>query len=44
LTGWGEQPDVLAEHPGVVDRVLGKPCRLEELLAVIAALTASPPA
>jgi CheY-like chemotaxis protein len=44
LTGWGEQPDVLAEHPGVVDRVLGKPCRLEELLAVIDALTASPPA
>jgi len=44
LTGWGEQPGVVAEHQGVVDRVLGKPCRLEELLAVIDDLTAGRPA
>jgi len=44
LTGWGEQPDILAEHPGVVDRVLSKPCQAEELLAVIDDLTAGRPA
>jgi hypothetical protein len=43
LTGWGQQPGVIAEHQGVVDRVLGKPCRLEELLGVILELTGEQP-
>ena len=43
LTGWGEQaPGDAAEMP-LVDRVLGKPVRLEELLDTIAELTAEIP-
>jgi signal transduction histidine kinase/CheY-like chemotaxis protein len=41
LTGWGEQPASQADHPGLVDRILGKPVRLDELLATIEALTAN---
>ncbi len=44
LTGWGELPAGGAEPAGLVDRILGKPVRLEELLDVIAALTDRPPA
>jgi CheY-like chemotaxis protein len=42
LTGWGEQVagGAGAEGGTVVDRVVGKPIRLDELLAVIAELTA----
>jgi CheY-like chemotaxis protein len=40
LTGWGEQPASQADHPGLVDRILGKPVRLDELLATIEDLTA----
>jgi signal transduction histidine kinase/CheY-like chemotaxis protein len=40
LTGWGEQ-GAEAPAPGLVDRVLGKPVRLEDLLAVIAELTSA---
>jgi PAS domain S-box-containing protein len=39
LTGWGELPAEGAQLAGLVDRVLGKPVRLEDLLAVIAAVT-----
>jgi CheY-like chemotaxis protein len=40
LTGWGEHGAAETPRPGLVDRVLGKPVRLEDLLAVIAELTA----
>ena len=39
LTGWGEQSAGEADHQGLVDRVLGKPVRLEELLRVIREIT-----
>jgi CheY-like chemotaxis protein len=39
LTGWGEQAAGEADHHGLVDRVLGKPVRLEELLRVICEIT-----
>ena len=39
LTGWGEQAAGEADHQGLVDRVLGKPVRLEELLRVIREIT-----
>jgi PAS domain S-box-containing protein len=39
LTGWGEQASVEAEGSGLVDRILGKPVRLEQLLRTIAELT-----
>ena len=39
LTGWGEQAAGEADHHGLVDRVLGKPVRLEELLRVIREIT-----
>jgi CheY-like chemotaxis protein len=43
LTGWDEQHVARdATGQGVVDRVLGKPFRLGELLSVIADLTAPP--
>jgi signal transduction histidine kinase/ActR/RegA family two-component response regulator len=43
LTGWGEQaPGDVAEIP-LVDRVLGKPVRLEDLLDTIAELTPETP-
>jgi CheY-like chemotaxis protein len=41
LTGWGERPASESDHPGVADRILGKPVRLNELLEVIETLTAS---
>jgi CheY-like chemotaxis protein len=47
LTGWGEQPMGQSEHPGLVDRILGKPVRLNDLLTAIhelTARTAEPPA
>jgi CheY-like chemotaxis protein len=40
LTGWGEHPASQADHPSLVDRILGKPVRLSELLAAIEQLTA----
>jgi hypothetical protein len=46
LTGWGERPLSLAEHPGLADRILGKPLRLDDLLTVVPELTvraAEPP-
>jgi signal transduction histidine kinase/CheY-like chemotaxis protein len=40
LTGWGDQPGMEeSRERGLVDRVLGKPIRLEDLQAVIAELT-----
>jgi len=39
LTGWGERPASHSEHAGLVDRILGKPVRLDELLATIRDLT-----
>jgi len=40
LTGWGEQLEDSGDIPaGLVDRVLGKPVRLEDLLTTIAELT-----
>ena len=39
LTGWGERPASQAEHPGVVDRMLEKPVRLNDLLTAIRDLT-----
>jgi len=42
LTGWGDQAAVEAEGEACVDRVLGKPVRLEDLLAAIAELTGPP--
>jgi CheY-like chemotaxis protein len=40
LTGWGEHGAAETPTPGLVDRVLGKPVRLEDLLGVIGELTA----
>lgn len=44
LTGWGEQVagGAGAEDDSVVDRIVGKPVRLDELLRVIAVLTSTP--
>jgi FixJ family two-component response regulator len=39
LTGWGEQAAVEAGAEGLIDRVLAKPVRMEDLLQVIADLT-----
>jgi len=39
LTGWADQHTDETAGPGVVDRVLHKPVRLQELLEVIAELT-----
>jgi CheY-like chemotaxis protein len=39
LTGWGERPASHSEHAGLVDRILGKPVRLDELLNTIRDLT-----
>ncbi len=41
LTGWGEHGAAETPTPGLVDRVLGKPVRLEDLLGVIGELTAN---
>jgi CheY-like chemotaxis protein len=41
LTGWGESPAASPPAEGLVDRILGKPVRLEELLAAIQAVTTS---
>ena len=41
LTGWGEHPAHRSEHAGLVDRILGKPVRLDELLTTIRDLTRS---
>ena len=41
LTGWGEHPARHSEHAGLVDRILGKPVRLDELLTTIRDLTRS---
>jgi signal transduction histidine kinase/CheY-like chemotaxis protein len=41
LTGWGEHPASHSEHAGLVDRILGKPVRLDELLSAIRDLTRS---
>jgi CheY-like chemotaxis protein len=40
LTGWDEHVTSDATEQGLVDRVLGKPFRVEELLSIIAELTA----
>ena len=42
LTGWGEQLVGQSEGREIVDRVLGKPVRLKDLLAAIAELTGPP--
>ena len=42
MTGWGEQVAGEAGHQGLVDRVLGKPVRLEELLRAIRETTEPP--
>jgi PAS domain S-box-containing protein len=42
LTGWGEHGATETPTPGLVDRVLGKPVHLDDLLAVIAELTSVP--
>ncbi len=42
LTGWGECQSSLGYATGVVDRILGKPVSLKELLQVIADLTGPP--
>ena len=39
LTGWGEHEASQRDHPGVVDRILGKPVRLNDLLTAICELT-----
>ncbi|HYL80849.1 MAG TPA: GAF domain-containing protein, partial [Candidatus Acidoferrum sp.] len=39
LTGWGEQAAVEAGAEGLIERVLAKPVRMEDLLQVIADLT-----
>lgn len=39
LTGWGESPANHSEHSGLVDRILGKPVRLSEILSAIRDLT-----
>jgi PAS domain S-box-containing protein len=41
LTGWGDQAGAESILPGTVDRILGKPVRLDDLLRVIAELTES---
>jgi signal transduction histidine kinase/ActR/RegA family two-component response regulator len=43
LTGWGEHGTGEAQPAGLVDRILGKPVRLEDLLAVIDELTTVEP-
>lgn len=43
LTGWGDQAAAQADKQGLVDRILGKPARLQELLAAIAELTGDQP-
>jgi signal transduction histidine kinase/ActR/RegA family two-component response regulator len=43
LTGWGEHGPGEAQPAGLVDRILGKPVRLEDLLAVIDELTTVEP-
>jgi signal transduction histidine kinase/CheY-like chemotaxis protein len=42
LTGWGEQPPIEPTGRGLVDRVLGKPCRIEDIQAALRDL-AHPP-
>jgi CheY-like chemotaxis protein len=44
FTGWGEHPPEELGRRGLADRILGKPVRLQELLAVIAQLTGPRPA
>jgi signal transduction histidine kinase/CheY-like chemotaxis protein len=39
LTGWGDTPTLSADDRSAIDRVLGKPVRLAELLRVVAELT-----
>jgi GAF domain-containing protein len=41
LTGWGEQAAVEAGAEGLVERVLAKPVRMDDLLRVVADLTGS---
>ncbi len=43
MTGWGDQVAKEASERGLVDRVLGKPFPLEEILRVIRELTADRP-
>jgi two-component system, NtrC family, response regulator AtoC len=39
LTGWGDTPTLSADDRSAIDRVLGKPVRMAELLRVVAELT-----
>ena len=41
LTGWGESPPASPPAEGSVDQILGKPVRIEHLLAAIHAATTS---
>jgi GAF domain-containing protein/CheY-like chemotaxis protein len=43
LTGWGEYPTGEESDRGLVDRILGKPARLQDLQAAIAELTGDRP-
>jgi len=43
LTGWGDQAAAQVDEQGLVDRVLAKPFRLEELVQVIKELTGDRP-
>jgi GAF domain-containing protein/CheY-like chemotaxis protein len=43
LTGWGDQVAAQADRQGLVDCILGKPARLQDLLTAIAELTGDQP-
>jgi len=43
LTGWGDQAAAQTDRQGLVDRILGKPARLQDLLTAIAELTGGQP-
>jgi FixJ family two-component response regulator len=43
LTGWGEYPAGEESDRSLVDRILGKPARLQDLLVAIAELTGGRP-
>ena len=42
LTGWGEQPPIEPTERGLVDRVLGKPCRIQDIQAALRDLVRTP--
>ena len=42
LTGWGEQPPIEPTEQGLVDRVLGKPCRIQDIQAALGDLVRTP--